>query len=395
MIIVNSEDNDTDNQFGGGKEEDRAILLVYKQLTDRTERSQKDIDRLTQQIFEYLGAKAIEHLKTLFPQESEEFARLQADVAHILASSPVEPTNFIGRINIVSLQLILLFSKNIIESGHHHQGMLYDMIDEEQILSELRDDYLDYQRVKHYLFSLENPSTRSAQWLYSLWEFNEFKTEPSAIFIIIGVTFIPVNYILNGMLDNIFALGLTFETKYADGVLESPFGFLYHDYNHGLDYFIQSKTFGIDREQLKLFFNYFLEKKDELGNEIFIKIQLIFFLIIHEGCFEIFIQSNDEIPTKELLGIIFNSIFEKPYRKFRDINNLGGLMSKEIKEMPENTLDESRSRIFAIENYLQESFDNYYSLLVSWHSSKQTAGRRRRRTKRTKKSKRRKTKRHN
>jgi hypothetical protein len=160
MIIVNDEYKDKYSQSGGGKEEDRAILLVYKQLTDRTEKSPEVIAHLTQQIFEYLRAKANEKLDVLFSQDPSNLSRFKGRVDYILSNyleeeKEEEKGDFIGRINIISLQLILLFTFALEEIGKLQTDYGFKFI--RVVMNILRNhNYLSYHKVKEYIISLKD-----------------------------------------------------------------------------------------------------------------------------------------------------------------------------------------------------------------------------------------------
>jgi hypothetical protein len=122
-------------------------------------------------------------------------------------------------------------------------------------------------------------------------------------------------------------------------------------------------------------------------------------LLVHETDVNFFIKPDGSLPTKDYiidygLGIYFGP----PYEQFINENDLGQLMPKIIRDMPTDSHIDSYNKRKAVEEYLLESVDSYVTALTEWHSSKQTAGRRKRRgtkNKRNKRNKKRKTKRRN
>jgi hypothetical protein len=195
------------------------------------------------------------------------------------------------------------------------------------------------------------------------------------------------------MMENVFFLGLKFENNYADGFIEPPLGFLIHDILHGTMYLNNLIKHSVDKLDLKSFYDYFLMRKGSMDPVTFKKIMFMFFLLVHELYVNFFIQPDGSIPDKGMISHIIRGEYEdKPLSPITNSNFLGLLFPREIREMPNSNPDENTAKSTASWEYIMSAIDEYISLLERWHSSKQTAGRRkRRRTRNKRKGLRRKT----
>jgi hypothetical protein len=388
MIIVNDE---LSTQIGGTKEDDEAIALVYKQLTDRTEKSLEVINRLTDEICDYLRKKSMQMLNTLLEPGTGSYGDNFDYINDILEDWDREEVNFIGRINVVTFQLILLFSYILQET----KGDEYTSNTEPFILvklDELRSIYLDYISVREHLKSLKDSTAYGDICFSALW--NPLPENPTAIFIIYGLSYLKIDDLLDQMMDSTFFLGLSFEFARADSKKMSPLSFLVHDIVHGINYLRRANEASVDISQLKSFYEFLkankerFSKKPEDKYSKFNQIRFIFFLLVHETDVNFFISPRGSLPMPEY--VIRNGLgvyFRPPYEQFINENDLGLLMPKIIRDMPY-----SPSKRKAVSEYIFESVKSYVIELTKWHSSNQRAGRRkRRRTRNKRKGLRRKT----
>jgi hypothetical protein len=243
--------------------------------------------------------------------------------------------NYIGMINIFLLQCIILFtSYNINEHYRFNNNMNNNYVIYNYLI---QYNWKDYEFIKNSLKNIDN-----LKYLY--------KSKNSIFLIIIKKTF-KINEIIESFLDNIFYCGFSYNINYADGILMTPFEFMRHDIIHGNNYFFIKKD--LDIELLKEFYNY----SKDIDKEAFKKINLIFFLIVHESYIIFFPSSLEKIENN--IDSLF-SYLQSSITRFIRTNDLGELIPKSY-----------RTGIREIMKYLYECVDIYLIHLIIFYCNKE------------------------
>ena len=141
-------ESDVNDQVGGKltKDERNTYLELCSQLTSRN--PTLDYPSITQRLMDYLRRDAVEKIAEL-PTSPENKAKMNADLNTIFASTDNEDTNYIGRINIVSLQVIILFTLNVHPIGTPFLDNLNDVYKCYEVL--VTKNWMDYNVIKRFL----------------------------------------------------------------------------------------------------------------------------------------------------------------------------------------------------------------------------------------------------
>jgi len=107
-IVFNT---DSDVQIGGKitKEERIEYFSLVNQLTSRN--PELDYETITGRLMEYLRREAFQKVDELGYEQSKK-DKMKSDLEYIFSTTDHSDTNYIGRINIVSFQIIILFTEN-------------------------------------------------------------------------------------------------------------------------------------------------------------------------------------------------------------------------------------------------------------------------------------------
>jgi len=345
---------------------------------------------------------------------------------------PYEPdnTHYFTRLNVITFQLKILcclFLENISEN-------FYKMSAGEETIkcvNELRSTFYDYNSVKDYLSGhtefhklIEEISAEDFYWDETK-EISELTLMP--IHLIIGVTYLNMDDLLDKMMTFTFFSGLTFDFTYADGNLLSPIEFLLHDLDHAVDYLRGIQEHRIPQSLLTAFYIHLKHNKDNLmrnesgsivkdqyGCTKFYRVKLFFFLIVHELSVNCFVESRDRHgrflgrngwpDAAYMMGNngLREYFSERNYAQFLDDNDIALIIPKRLREIPQDTPMQKDIKINFILAFLKNCAKDFVELRnewwIGWLASKQTAGRRKRRrtkNKRNKRNKKRKTNRRN
>jgi hypothetical protein len=175
-----------------------------------------------------------------------------------------------------------------------------------------------------------------------------------------------MDYFLDGVMEHIFYLGLSFDYIKADGIEETPLTFTLHDVLHAKGYFSYITSFETDESQLKSFYEFVKKNKDAYGRKKFYHIKFFLFLQLHEIGIIFFIGPDDSLPDYN--ESIYDEIIEHIpvlYSRLSDLDNLGGLMPKRIQEM-KGFLNNKKEEI---KKFVNESFISYIEALNEWIES--------------------------
>jgi hypothetical protein len=343
-------------------EEERGVLDLYIRLFET------DTSPL---IFRWLSTKSkrrLAELKNDGDINTYEYSVYMDEVTSILSTSPKEK-NYIGRVNIVTLQLIILFmqflppqtSKNELETQHRKLSK--------------KINYLDYESTKQYVIHYKPGINESDDQLPLLWNSTQ------GIFLIVGVDHLSMDTMLNMMMKNIFFAGLSFKQIMADGVYDTPLGFCIHDLDHGkgvyLDHVVYSTTktmVYIDiREHLSSFYSFIKSKKGrDYDNTKFYRIKLIFYLLVHESSFVSFFYKKRKFLVQETVvleicdveDVIRDLTEDSIYKRFMNIHDLGNMLPSNYKE---SGVDHNLEKIT---EYINGAAGMYVSALSDWKKGK-------------------------
>jgi hypothetical protein len=322
--------NPDGEQLGGvlTAEERVSYYNLCNQLIDKTEGV--NYNEITNIILQYLKRevlKEISELSYLEPQKE----KMRADIEYIFSKIDESDTNYIGKINIVSLQCIMMFTENCIDPAVKFTVNLNNNYD--TYLKLRKGDWKDYKNLRENLIMpIEGPHAifqkyESFSYLYVREEGKKL------IYFITILTFFTITEIIESLLNNKIFCGLTSNYTYADGRYLTPFEFLEHDITHGINYVdICFDRLAQSQENIKSFYNYC--KTKAIPQEEIYSIKFIIFLLIHETLCEVFPHTKDELYT-------FNDdfIFEKltttsicNMSRFTNSNDLGLSIPKKYRE---------------------------------------------------------------
>ena len=337
---------DPDNsQIGGGDIpfDKNTYMTLINALTSRLPADKIDYPRLSNDI---LNISKIEVLKKIPPEYDD---AIKTDIEHRINkyfsdANMIADNNYIGKINIVLLQCLILFTDYAMKLTHSKLRGLPPGI--EVVYSTLIEDkwenyntiikILKYIRVKGYVGMLY-PITITDKKL----------------FIITVVDYLSITDIVESFLNNVFYCGFSSTFTKADGYDYSPFEFTVHDIIHAdnLNYFIMMGS--VNLEDLK---NYYYYCKNTIDNkkELY-KIKLFIFLQIHEG---------PRTVGPSYAGNKYNNnltIFldeEQKMTRYIKQDDLGLAFPKEIRDNKDK-----------IKNYITEAYNLYINKFREWKMS--------------------------
>lgn len=351
------------NQRGGKptREERTNYLNLCNQLTSRNQEINYPL--ISSHILEFLHKDVMFDISVL-PQKQE----MLTDVKAIFDSIDASDTNFIGKVNIVSLQCVMMFSEYSID---HEKGAPADPDRDYKVYLELRKcNWRNYSELVKALENTSDETIKKLYWVnrdsssksYTPYGINEDKHVP--IFIIIKLKFITLTEFLKGFLNKVCYCGITSALTLTDGNELIPFQFTRHDILHGEYYeMFCYKTQEIDLDDLRAFYTYSQENPNPAERY---PVSLMLFLLMHETRCGYFPSKHDlgKGPRKQwrtshytidyINEILFGSIGITKER----ITNLGDLGMS----IPEGSRGDP-------ETYIQEAISIYCRKLQDWITS--------------------------
>ena len=320
MIII----RDDKKQTGGGLQ----IIEMYKRLTDRKDKSPDEIDKLSLAILSHLQQLAVKTLQKLKDDDSTfQYNEYEKQVNTIVETSSND--TFIVRINVVSFQLIVLFTQ--ILPRQTPIQLVFKVKTENSNIYEL--DYTNYSTIKTFMsrngFSkLINPKQND-------------------IYMIIGTSYLTVTEMLDSMMDDVFFVGLSFDYIDTDGTIESPFSFAHHDMIHYYNY----RTLNdIEDDALLKSFYKFVRRENY-------NIKLILFLMIHEFQFSNSVYLLPPNIKKDDDSMIILQQFDDEGILLRIHRDLKSLLPKNIKDKSEEEINE----------FIKQSIKDYLVVLSEFY----------------------------
>jgi hypothetical protein len=324
--------NPDEIQEGGKISNERraAYLRLCRQVTSRD--STLDYPAITAEILKFTKDEAI----AIIPEEYDTGKKtaIRRDLEAIFAAIP-DDKNYIGKINLVCLQCILLFTEHCMDPAA--KSFPVNSNDAFFYYSRLkRIDWRNYSKLQAYIAAgsgetrqVENLYFSSASYPKRFYTTNE--PPRSMIFLVTILDYLSITEIIETCLDNVILCGMTGKFDYADGRFISPYEFLEHDITHGNNYegFCFQRA-GIPYEDIQSFYRYCVNGHLS-AKEVYCMKVLIFFLI-HESLCDYFPEYGkltvdriiSDLTTTSLIGM----------RRFENLNDLGKIFPKPIQGNP-------------------------------------------------------------
>lgn len=358
---------------GGGKltsEQRTNYLKLCNQLTSRSQ--EVDYPSITTQMLDFLQKDVLLDISELKNSENDK-ENMRADVAIIFDSIDATDNNFIGKVNLVSLQCVMMFSEYSID---HAKGAPADPDRDYLIYVELRRcNWRNYSELVKALAKTRDESIKKLYWVnrdynsksYTPYGINEEKNVP--IFIIVKLKFITLTEIIQTFLNKVCYCGMTSAVTLTDGKELIPFQFTRHDVLHG-EYFEMFcfKTQEIDLDDLRAFYIY--SQENPVPSERY-AVSLILFLLMHETRCAYFPSKHDlgkgakkqwrtSHYTEEYVNEILFAAIGITKKRIINLGDLG--MS-----IPKNSRDDPIK-------YIQSAISIYCNKLHEWIKSIKPAG---------------------
>ena len=344
------------SQTGGKliKKERQEYLTLCKQLTSRTE-LKINYFYLTSQLLDYLRMYAIQKIEALDYKKE----KMKIDLEYIFKNIDRNETNYIGKLNIVSLQIIILFTENCYPPEKEFTSNYNNAYDDYKQLR--KGDWKQYNVIKTnliknygfkilYLDSTGKPYTTS--------------TNPNEqIFLITILDYLSIDEINTSFLDNLIICGVSSTFIYADGRYITPFEFLEHDITHGNNYkSLCYDTYFHSKEEIISFYNYCKNTISDKKNLDSIKFMV--FLLIHESYCDFFPNQIDNSESSKVS--LINSILEYKILNTNFLNMKRYLNNEDLNlSIPK----EYRTDNEKITKYLSISTERYVDALINWRKS--------------------------
>jgi hypothetical protein len=380
---------DPDNILIGGalsKEERTKYLELCTLITSgNTSISESKYNDITQSILEFVRREAHAKAEEI---DTDKKTEIHTKLDLIFTTTDNTDTNFIGRINIVCFQCILLFtyycldglSETDAESKFLHifgksTYSIYKLF--------ISIDYTNYSAMIDLFEKTDRKILLGFNELYYVFDTsNELGTKykytitlppKSYRVLILVVDYLFIDELIMSMIDRVAYCGFTSTFTYADGYYLTPYEFTEHDIAHSFytqdkcDY--RARTYFPD---IKSIYNFC--KARVTNPKEFYRVKLIIFLLFHENDCKFFdFTSVDDLYESLITHKIKN--LKDPKERFLDINDLGRSLPAGI-----------RGNWSLIEDYLLQSATLYIEQLTEW--KKTTGGRRKiKRSKKVKKNK--------
>lgn len=398
---------------GGGnlqKDERKEYMDLCNQMTSRKPDitidpiNGVDYKSIADKMIETLLSHTIVEINSLYEGEKKE--QMLNDFETISASMRVfDDTNHIGRVNIFSLQVIILFTLNDVDYDPNFEK--YDVVGSvviENFQTLIEIDWKNYGAVRDLLTTPNNPISRLTV-LYN-------KDEDDFIYLITLIDLFTLDELNIAFLNKNILCGISYTSIFADGRNMNPYIFFDHDIIHGQNYkYVCFQIVRLDLENVTKFYNYcrtyYREKKKK-----WYSIQVMIFLLIHESAFCDFFFERKPTKLIDELNIFIEKYFNNVLlniERFTIPNDLDFVLSKELKERLEKHRLEKHRRGEEeakergdlekdVKKYLKEVIiADYLNALDSWYHPTHSGGskykRKNRRTKRVSKRKRKNKKR--
>jgi hypothetical protein len=288
---------------------DRKVYLkLYNRITDNSRTDlEKNLD--TNTIIDLLYKDIQIYLFDLPSQRD----KINEDIKYMFQSIDNADTNFVGKINIISLQCIILFTDICHDSLIPFKVNINNSYN--TYIKLFTGDWKNYSVMKSYLQDITISGYYNVLYPSKTQELT---------YIIVMIKYFTLDEIITSFLDNIIFCGITLTNTYADSRYMTPFEFVEHDIVHGSNYQeICYERIGQSKDNIKSFYDYC--KIKNLNKSDMYCIKFMIFLLIHETWCDFF-PTNQYECEKLNNNIIFNAMTNTGLCKidrFINLNDLG------------------------------------------------------------------------
>ena len=226
---------------GAFSPEDR--INYFKLVDELTSRDpHKDYDSITIELLKYLKREALEKIDGS-GYSTEIITKMKDDLEFIFSNINHSDTNYIGRINIVSLQIIILFTERCIGPGITFKTNLREAYKFYLAIHDEAGEWKIYDKILQMVINSKETTLDNVS-IYQLYFQNRFSDkqyttslpESVQIDLIIAINELTLEEINMSLLQGVVLCGFESKISKADGLEVTPFEFFIHDMSHGANF---------------------------------------------------------------------------------------------------------------------------------------------------------------
>jgi hypothetical protein len=287
-------------------------------------------------------------------------AALLETIDRIFSSINRSDTNYLATINIVSLQISIVFTQYIFTNNPKNKNAFISTFELYEEITET-EQWKEYSFIKDFIVNY--PKDTNDKWYYLLTPNTE------GILFITFPGFLRLNDIVESYFENIFYVGLSYTAEWVDGSYYLPLAYLSHDLFHYDMYSESCPNFPTILNGFKEFRNYVVATQDR---HIQYSIDFALFLFLHEEpyCYPFKKDTLENVlQNKATSESIFNRLDSNLYELI-DLHNFGKAIPSNYRELIKGsttTLDEKK-----VQDYLRLVAERYVVCWKSWERYKQT-----------------------
>jgi len=301
-VLFNPPEERRSRLSGGGftvDERKEYIKLCNTLTSDNSDMTHEEYDNITKTLIKYVKRESNDNIDKLNIID-EKKSQMKELLNEIFKNVDHTDYNYIGRVNIVSLQCIILFTKYAIMDGlEGKEQYMFKMVFDKTAYSSYihitkKGDWTDYKAMLKYLDDKECTNLFNYYYINNRYTYklpaktpytsknskHLIKTKLANTQLIVVVDYLTLDEIITSFLNNVVYCGFTYKLEYADGYLFTPFEFMQHDSSHGntILYICMGQNV-IDFKVTLSFYNFC---KETLSKHKVYSIQLIIFILFHE-----------------------------------------------------------------------------------------------------------------
>jgi len=379
-------------------------MKLCNEITSDTILSNDRYEEIIQGLLEYLKIKSLSYIANVSSEFHEE---MTSNLEEIFTNIDNTDTNYIGRINVVSLQCIILFTIYSLKVDN----CVYNVDSERRFLRVFdRDSWPNYNMLTkgdwvNYKFIVSQittmPSMKSMKNFYYTYDYTitpyikngikvfekampiHLRNDPLSFkYLIIAVDYLNLDEIICSFLNKVSYCGFASTFTYADGQLLTPYEFVIHDMAHGMTNIRYCSDESLIYNDVKDFYDYC---KKSLNKDHVYYIKFVLFYLLHESPCNFFNDNYKDIILKISTRYLMN--LPRPINRFLDLNDLGGIIPRDI-----------RGDAYKIKDYISNAIDVFVENRDKWRESQKSStllrgGSRKNKSKRTQKQKQKRSKR--
>lgn len=317
-------------------EKKTTYLRMCNQLLDNNDEESREV------LLSYLEEDCRNAVNTLYPEDKHD--QLHSDLTSIFSSINKSDPDNIGMVNIVSLQVGVLFTfacidfkditeKNIDYFNRNSTGKeLLEFINQQQYtVIDPSKDWRNYNYINKSCKILE--------------DFYISEGAKNAKYLIVVIDYLTLDEVVIPYLDNKFFCGITYTKTYADGKLLVPFLFIDHDKVHASNFVgLCFSRMTNDRTEMKNFYLFLGSTSSKLAKNA---CKMTYFIKIHEDFCDIFDEHVNITTLHNPKNSYYNAVFRQE-RLFND-DDLGLLIPRPYRVNNQTRLNYF---IFSVKIYL-------------------------------------------